>query len=166
MTTPILETQRLTLRPITLFDAADINVAMNHPDVPGWLTAVPHPYTLKDAEDFIRDIAQDPDHWAIDGGTGLIGVISIRSELGYWLNADHHGKGFMSEAARAAVAYHFGLTDADLISGYHLGNAASCNVLTKLGFVNTGLKEQIKVATGKPVTIQRMVLTKDTWMQQ
>ena len=168
MSTPILETQRLTLRPITLFDAADINAALNQPDVPGWLTNVPYPYTLSDAEDFIRDIAQDPDdpHWAIDAGAGLIGVISIGRELGYWLNADHHGKGYMTEAARAVVTYHFTQTDADLHSGYHLGNAASCNVLTKLGFVDTIVEEQIKVATGKPVNIQRMVLTKDSWMNR
>lgn len=165
MTTPILNTERLTLRPITLFDAADITACMNQPGVPGWLTAVPFPYTLKDAEDFIRKIAQGPEghHWAIDAGTGLIGVISIGGELGYWLSADHHGKGFMSEAARAVVAYHFASTDADLQSGYHLGNAASCNVLTKLGFVDSFVDEQIKVATGKPVQIQRMVLSKDRW---
>lgn len=163
--TPILTTERLTLRPLTIFDTGDINAGLNHPDVPGWLTSVPYPYTLKDAEYFIREIAQDPDdpHWAIDAGTGLIGVISIGGELGYWLNADYHGKGFMSEAARAVVCQYFKTTNDDLISGYHLGNAASANVLTKLGFQKTHIVTQIKVATGKPVQTQRMVLTKDIW---
>lgn len=168
MTTPILTTPRLTLRPITLFDAADINAGLNHPDVPGWLTMVPYPYTLQDAEDFITDIAQGPDgdHWAIDAGTGLIGVISVGRELGYWLNASNHGRGYMTESAQAVVTHHFAHTDKDLISGYHVGNAASANVLGKLGFINTEIEEQIKVATGKPVKTQRMVLTKSTWSTQ
>jgi RimJ/RimL family protein N-acetyltransferase len=165
MPTPILTTERLTLRPITLFDAADIHASLNHPDVPGWLTNVPYPYTLADAEDFIRNTAQSPEghHWAIDAGTGLIGIISVASELGYWLNADHHSKGYMSEAARAVVAWHFAHTESDLISGYHVANRPSANVLTKLGFENTHQEDQIKVATGKPVKTQRMVLTKDRW---
>lgn len=165
MTTPVLKTARLTLRPITLFDAGAINTGLNHPDVPGWLTEVPYPYTLQDAEDFIRTVAQGSKghDWAIDAGTGLIGIISLDSDLGYWLAADHHRQGFMSEAARAVVAFHFAQTDADLISGYHLGNAPSCNVLTKLGFTNTVIRDQIRVATGKPVKTQRMVLTKDRW---
>jgi len=50
-----------------------------------------------------------------------------------------------------------------LISGYHVANRPSANVLTKLGFENTHQEDQIKVATGKPVKTQRMVLTKDRW---
>jgi len=164
--TPTLITKRLTLRPITLFDAADINRGLNQAGVPDWLTNVPYPYTLEDAEFYIREMAQEPgtNHWAIDAGTGLIGVISNASELGYWLNADHHGNGYMTEAAQAVVKHHFGATDNDLLSGYHLGNAASANVLTKLGFAPAHVVEQIKVATGKPVKTQRMLLTKANWI--
>lgn len=165
MTTPILTTARLTLRPITLFDAGDITKSLSNAAVAGWLTAVPYPYTLQDAEDFIRDVAQDPDdpHWAIDAGLGLIGVISCRAELGYWLDAAHHGKGYMTEAATAAINHHFGQTDDDLISGYHLGNTVSANVLRKLGFTDTRVEDEIRVATGKPVRTQKMHLTRAQW---
>jgi len=69
----------------------------------------------------------------------------------------------MTEAARAVVAYHFARTDDDLTSGYHLGNVASCKVLTKLGFRNTHVTEETKVAIGSTVPVQRMMLTKNDW---
>jgi len=77
MATPILTTPRLTLRPITVFDAADITSGLSNADVTSWLTTVPYPYSLKDAEALITKITEcvAGDHWAIDAGTGLIVVI-------------------------------------------------------------------------------------------
>jgi len=62
-----------------------------------------------------------------------------------------------------AVDDYFQSTDDDLTSGYHLGNAASANVLTKLGFAPTYIAAPIQVSTGEPVDTQQMVLTKAKW---
>jgi len=163
-----IRTRRLVLRPLEMGDAPAIKAALNLWDVTQWLTNVPFPYALSDAEAFIPAVTApgaDP-HWAIDAGDGLIGLISVRSELGYWLNYDYHGQGLMSEASEAVVAHHFAANDADLTSSYHLGNAASARVLTKLGFTNTHIETKTQVATDEQVDLQRMVLTKDRWMNR
>lgn len=160
-----LQTRRLLLRPVMSDDVPAIVAALSLWDVTQWLTNVPFPYTVHDAESYRALIAKGGGHsyWAIDAGEGLIGLISVRSELGYWLNYDYHGQGIMSEAAGAVVAAYFEATDSDLMSGYHLGNAASARVLTKLGFQNTHVETKMQVATQEPVEIQRMILTKDAW---
>lgn len=163
-----IRTRRLTLRPLAMADAPAVVKALGLWDVTQWLTNVPFPYARADAEEFIPTVTApgaDP-HWAIDAGEGLIGLISVRSELGYWLDYDYHGQGLMSEAAEAVVAAQFAQSDADLVSGYHLGNGASARVLAKLGFTNTHVVTKTQVATQEPVDIQRMVLSKERWMNR
>ncbi|SEW11370.1 Protein N-acetyltransferase, RimJ/RimL family [Cognatiyoonia koreensis] len=163
--TPTLKTERLTLRPPLPTDATPITAALQNPNVHFWLTAVTQPYDFQDAENFLISCthASANLHWVLDEGGGLIGLISIGSELGYWLRTEDHGRGLMTEAATAVVTDYFTYADDPLVSGYHLGNDASCNVLKKLGFVNTHIDAPIKSATGQPVPTQRMVLTKSLW---
>lgn len=160
-----IQTRRLVLRPLQSADAPAIQQGLSLWDVTQWLTVVPFPYTLKDAQDFIRDCLENPQHrhWAIDAGEGLIGLISIKPDMGYWLDFNYHGQGIMSEAAEAIVADHFAQADIDLVSGYHAGNVASARVLEKLGFENAHIETQIQVATQEPVEIQRMILTTSNW---
>jgi RimJ/RimL family protein N-acetyltransferase len=81
-------------------------------------------------------------HFAIDAGTGLIGVATLDSELGYWLDRSAHGRGYMTEACIALLEWHFTARPGDVVpSGYHVGNAASASVQHKLGFVESGHRE-------------------------
>ncbi|MEX0279437.1 MAG: hypothetical protein AB3N19_18110 [Ruegeria sp.] len=57
----------------------------------------------------------------------------------------------------------FGSDAQVLTSGYHLGNARSKAVLTKLGFVPSGKREAKSHATDETVTIQEMVLNRTGW---
>lgn len=65
----------------------------------------------------------------------------VRSaELGYWLRSDLAGRGYMTEAAAAAVRFAFeevGLHRLELHAGP--GNGASIRVAEKLGFKREGL---------------------------
>ena len=61
------------------------------------------PYTAKDAEYFITDIAPNDTIWTIDDGTGLIGVIGVKPNLGFWLRSGLHGRGYMTQAADASL---------------------------------------------------------------
>ena len=56
-------------------------------------------------------------------------------ELGFHLLPQFWGKGFATEAAQAVISHAFGpLNLKGLFAGHHPGNAASAQVLKKLGF--------------------------------
>jgi [ribosomal protein S5]-alanine N-acetyltransferase len=68
-------------------------------------------------------------------------------ELGFHLRPEFWRQGFAEEAARAAIAYGFGTLGAHaLFAGHHPENAASRQLLEKLGFHFTGT--QLYAATG------------------
>lgn len=140
-------TERLRLRPLAPADAPRIRLLAGDLAVARWLARVPHPYPDGEAERFITRSCEDDGHdWAIDArvDSGLIGVIGIdRREsgesLGYWLGVPYWGRGYASEAARAAVGWAFAEGGLDcLASGAFQGNDASLRVQEKLGFQITG----------------------------
>ena len=163
-----LHTTRLTLRPLTPRDDAAIVAALADRHVVRWLTAVPWPYTIDDAVHFRTVIAADPahPHWAIDAGTGLIGVISVKPDLGYWLAPAHHRKGYMTEAAEAVVTAAFAAGQQALVSGHLPGNAPSRRLLLSLGFADTHLTTALHRGSGETVPLQRMVLTAREWAKR
>lgn len=140
-----LTTPRLRLRPQLEADIPAIIAGLNDWEVARWLTVVPYPYTHEDADEWIaRQVPPTPGraHFAIDDGSGLIGVATLDSELGYWLDRSVHGRGYMTEACTALLEWHFTARPDDVVpSGYHVGNAASASVQHKLGFVETGKRE-------------------------
>lgn len=156
----VLYTKRLKLRPVTGDDAYDIAVGIGDWNVLRWLTSPPWPYRLEDAHDFINRQSTFQAR-GIDLDGKIIGVVGITPELdvGYWLATPYHGQGYMTEAAVAAIADHFRHCNDTLTSGYLLGNAASRNVLTKLGFQNTFVRKTYSRPKDKDVDVQRMELT-------
>lgn len=141
-----LATPRLRLRPQHASDIPAIIDGLNDWEVVRWLTVVPHPYTQADAEEWIgRQTTPTPGHahFAIElGGNGLIGVVTLDSELGYWMQRRHQGHGYMTEACAALLEWHFTARPDDRVtSGYHVGNAASAAVQRKLGFVASGARD-------------------------
>ena len=155
-------TQRLTLRRYVRPDAARVAVLIGEWDVARWLLHVPYPYVEGDAHAFIDRSQQAGGHiYAITLKDAVIGGISIKDELGYWLGKAFWGKGFATEAARVLIQRHFAGRGDDLQSGYIIGNTAPCNVLTKLGFAKTDVKELHCAALKKPVRVQKMILSSD-----
>jgi len=64
-----------------------------------------------------------------------VGRAGPEPDFGYWLGRPYWGKGLMSEAARAVLAWHFAaFPQAQVMSGALNENPASLNVLRKLGF--------------------------------
>lgn len=140
MTMPIeIQTERLRLRPVQAQDEAAVVAALDDFAVAKWLAVVPFPYTVADFQVFLTGIAVPGDVWLIEDAQGFAGIISLQPELGYWLGARAQGLGYMTEAARAILATAFaGDAALTVLSGYFVGNGPSSNVLTKLGFVETG----------------------------
>lgn len=159
----VLQTERLLLRPYQTQDAARIATLLGDIDVARWLTRVPHPYRVEDAEGFIAKAAPSDSSCAITHEGALIGGISITEELGYWLSKSAWGNGFATEAAQAFATRYFANTDFDLKSGYILGNDGSQNVLRKLGFQEADIQEVASAALNVPVQVCKMRLTKTNW---
>lgn len=165
VTVPTLMTERLTLRAMRPQDASAITVALNDIEVSKWLTVVPYPYTLADAEWFINECAEGrANAWLIWHGDQLAGTVGMDDELGYWLARAAWGKGFATEAAGAVVAHHFATTDIDVIrSGHFVENSGSRNVLEKLGFVEVGAHAHFSKARNADVPGRSVELTRARW---
>jgi RimJ/RimL family protein N-acetyltransferase len=84
----------------------------------------------------------------ITEGGGLVGTIDIdlanagqgRAELGYWVGADHRGRGVARRAIRAAANYalaELGIARVELLIEPH--NPASCRAAEAAGFTHEGL---------------------------
>lgn len=115
-----------------------------------WLNlrdAFPHPYSKRDARDFIRGARQRTPEtlFAIAvngeavGGIGFVllpDVERVSAEIGYWLAEPFWGRGLMSEALVAVTAHAIRTHGLSRIYAVPFaGNTASCRVLEKAGYV-------------------------------
>ncbi|MEM9630956.1 MAG: GNAT family N-acetyltransferase [Pseudomonadota bacterium] len=173
MTLPELRTGRLLLRPVGPEDFAPIVQQIGDFKVARMLSSVPHPYAAEDVNEWFAQNAVcrsgGERAFAIDNGACLIGVVSVgrpgdEPEFGYWLGKDHWGNGFMTEAGRAAAAWHFeNMPDTALVSGALDENRASLNVLSKLGFSETGPYALKIKSRGEVLPATRMMLTREAF---
>ena len=159
-----IKTDRLTLRPFRASDADDVARLLNNLNVSRWLTRVPYPYAREDALSYFEKTADsDFTNCAVCNEDGLVGCVSIQETLGYWYGEPFWGRGYASEAARALVRDYFVSSTEPLLSGYHLGNDGSRNVLEKLGFMPTESHTAQSQSLGIEVKTQGMELTKARW---
>ena len=108
----------------------------------------PHPYTEKDARDFVALCVQNEGRGqlcrAIDVGGQAVGTISLTvgrdvyrksGELGYWLGEDFWGQGIMTEAVREICRLAFETWEIERIFAEpYADNLRSRRVLEKAGF--------------------------------
>ena len=138
-----IETQRLILRDATLDDAPCYALGVGEYEVARFLTPVPYPYTLAMAMDWLRQARPATPERAMLiielPGKGLVGCVSLLSELGFWIARPHWNCGYVTEAATALLDWHFTGTDRDfVVASAHHDNAASLAVQRRLGFRPTG----------------------------
>ncbi len=148
-----LETDRLILRPPEMADADSITEGLNDWDVARMLGAVPFPYRLADAQEWLAAApvkrASGQVHAFVlaprPGAGACIGVTSLALRdhgdihLGFWLARPHWGRGLMTEAVSAVLGFGFETLDVPRIhSGCLADNPASLRVHLKLGFAVTG----------------------------
>jgi RimJ/RimL family protein N-acetyltransferase len=108
--------------------------------------AFPHPYTRRDARDYIRMVRERTPEttFALDVAGEAVGSIGfvlrsdverVSAEIGYWLAEPFWGRGIASEALAAVTRYaieHHGLTRIYALP--FAWNTASCRVLEKAGY--------------------------------
>src|SRR5439155_7141617 len=123
--------------------------------------AFPHPYTTRDARDFIKSVGQRAPEtlFAITvdgepvGGIGFVlhpDVERVSAEIGYWLAEPFWGRGIATEALVAVTAHAMqthGLTRVFAVP--FAWNAASCRVLEKAGYVLEGRLRKSAIKDGR-----------------
>ena len=171
--TPVLETARLVLRAPLADDAKAIATLVNDRRIAQNTLRIPHPYTLADAETFIAasNRAGGEIVFLITGRDGgVLGCCGIErldggtGEIGYWLGVAHWGKGYATEAARAAIDHAFtGLGCDALLAGARVSNPASRRVLEKCGFQWTGVGLYRIRALKSSAPVDRFRLDRGLW---
>lgn len=142
----------INLRPFKYADREQLAKLANNKKI--WLNlrdALPHPYTLEDAEKFIRNVdQQEPQQtFAIEYKLNLAGAIGLvlqqdvyrfSAELGYWIGEPYWGKGIATKATQLICEYAFNeLQRVKLFACVFGGNEASKKVLEKCGFQLEGI---------------------------
>ncbi|ARI75532.1 GNAT family N-acetyltransferase [Halobacillus mangrovi] len=168
-----LETDRLQLAPYEMSYAKQVAELAGEWEVAA-TTFVPHPYTIKDAEEWIGLHKE----W-LDRGTAyplamicketkqLIGTMTLRvnqkhqkGELAYWVGKPYWGKGYASEAAIRVVRYGFEELNLERIwAGAMTENSASSKVMQKAGLSYEGTlkKDMLHWGEFKDIDVYGMV---------
>jgi 8-oxo-dGTP diphosphatase len=146
------QTQRLTLRALRKDELPRMVELIGVWDVVRWLSVVPFPYRMRDAEEFYADMephnkTDTPQFFVMAlkkddlllGGIGLHpprnpGAEKGEIEIGYWLGRPYWGHGLMAEATQAVLAHAFARPTTRAVSATaDLENIASQKVLRKMG---------------------------------
>lgn len=148
----IYSDDRFTLRTWQTEDAGSL--AQNANDITLWNNVrdyFPHPYTVKDAEEFISFAAAKPqpldfavvvDGRAV-GGIGFVPGVDVErfsAEIGYWLGASYRGRGIMASAVERAAEWVFSNTPIiRTFAAVYATNPSSQRVMEKAGFRYVGV---------------------------
>ena len=147
-TSPILISERLTLRKLSKNDSAEILQLRSDTEVNKFLDRKPSK-TVKDTLNFINSIIENESkqlfYWAITktGEDKLIGTICLfdflgdlkKCEIGYELLIEYHGQGIMMEAAKKVIEYATKTLELKTIEALtHKENQSSTKLLQKLNF--------------------------------
>jgi len=149
---PVLVTERLTLRQLSITDQQDIFVLRSDAEINKYLDREPSK-TVEDAINFIKKVNNNIKnnnsiYWVIsltDSKT-FVGTISLfdfsneknSCEIGYELMTKFQGLGIMKEAAKAVLDYAFhNLKFKKVIAFTHPNNHNSSKLLIKLNFIKS-----------------------------
>lgn len=146
---PVLTTDRLILRKLSMDDAEEILVQRSHPEIQKFIKREPA-QNIGEAKAWLEMVLEKEANnesitWAIvlKGTTKLIGSICLwniekeldRAEVGYGLHPDHFRQGIMNEAMSAVTRYGFEVMKLQRIDAYtHKDNVASRTLLDRNGF--------------------------------
>jgi RimJ/RimL family protein N-acetyltransferase len=153
LTTEVVRTERLVLRPYRPDDVEAVHRACQDPAIQYWITAVPVPYTLEVARTFVEEttvleraegrgmsVALEADGELV-GSSGVYPRPEGRlgPEIGYWVAPWARGHGYAAEAARGladwAIAH--GASRVHLFADVR--NTASLAAARRAGFTQEGI---------------------------
>jgi ribosomal-protein-alanine N-acetyltransferase len=148
-----LVTERLLLRPLEPGDEAELHETLADPTTLAAVDREP-PWSIEETRESIaRRIGQQREHgysmWAmVERESGrVVGICGLQPlervgpdvEVGWHVNPEARGRGYATEAGRAALAAGFGPLGLDrIVAVTHHWNARSRRVMEKLGLALVG----------------------------
>jgi RimJ/RimL family protein N-acetyltransferase len=174
--TPVLETERLWLRPLELSDAEQIQILFPHWDLVQFLAGrVPWPYPSDGALTYCRDIALPASkqgeewHWTLrlkSDPSRVIGSISLMKaenhNRGFWLGLPWQGQRLMSEACDAVTDYWFDVLKFPVLRTLKaIANEASRRISERQGMRIAATEEREFVSGRLPAEIWE--ITAEEW---
>lgn len=143
-----IRTARLVLRRARRDDLAAIHAIMSDARAMRFWSTLPHESIAVTEPWFEQQFFSgllERDEWVIEHDGRVVGNIGIWNmpEFGFILHPDAWGQGIGTEAARAFIDYAFATHHINAITAdVDPNNAASLNLLHKLGFTETGRAER------------------------
>ncbi|HEY1379086.1 MAG TPA: GNAT family protein [Gemmataceae bacterium] len=176
---PVLETDRLRLRPFEPADAPALFAIARNSNVTRFTTWDAH-RTIDDSHIFLTDYVRSryleglPDPYAIElkGDGVLIGAVGGSwasqpnrcMEFGYWLAEPFWGRGLAAEAARALVRHLFAAYPVERVQAHFIeGNAASGRVLEKAGLRFEGVRRHSLLHRGRFWDVHTYAVLRGEW---
>ncbi|MGY1838286.1 MULTISPECIES: GNAT family N-acetyltransferase [unclassified Modestobacter] len=153
LTTEVVRTERLVLRPYRPDDVDAVFTACQDPEVGRWIPAVGPRYSRDDAVDWVTREAPGER----SAGTGLTVAIEaagrfvgstgvhrinqhpLGPEVGYWIAPDARGHGYAAEAAHAMAEWAIGLGAPRVYLVADVRNTGSQSVARRAGFTQEGV---------------------------
>lgn len=143
-----VRTERLFLRPAWPEDLGDLVEVLLEEDIQRNVGVAPLPRNIEDVRAWI-DHSRDPRlpnffmYLRAPGGARLVGGIGLARyedevEVGYWIAAQHRGRGFAGEALRAVVSHARILGHQRLVASHFADSEGTHRVLESAGFRDTG----------------------------
>jgi len=158
MPLPTLKGELINIRQLRRSDAESITKHANDARVAKYLPMLPHPYSLKDAHEYINSSFRKarkktcyyfgielPESGEIIGGISLrnINLPDSNAETGYMLGRKFWGRGYASEALQLVLRFAF--VELDLHRVYAVvqeTNKASIKMLERAGFTHESVMRE------------------------
>jgi [ribosomal protein S5]-alanine N-acetyltransferase len=155
-----LMTEALLLRPWRAGDVASLAKHANSRNVSDNLAdRFPHPYTERDASEWIAFASKHPYYFAIEVGGEAVGSVGVEpgqdiyrrtAELGYWIGEAYWGRGLVTQAVRQVTEHAFPAFDLTRIFARPFArNLASARVLEKAGYALESVARHSAVKGGE-----------------
>jgi ribosomal-protein-alanine N-acetyltransferase len=171
-----VDTPRLRLRPVRASDAAETARLMT-PAVSRWLATWPSPITEAAVAERLAWATAAAAAGTVlcfaierrDDGV-MMGWVTVmrsqgdpaRGDLGYWLGEPFHGRGYMREAARAALDQAFSRLGLSVVeAGAQPDNGASLRVMRALGMRPVGARMVWASARSREELCEYYEITRD-----
>ena len=136
-----IETERLVLKKLVDTDRERLVSLIGDFMVSKTLSNVPYPYTLNDADEWLKIVDNEEFNLNIFLNDGLIGGVGLTLaeddfyELGYWLGVEYWGQGYATESVMELLSYaKTNMPCEKFMANVFKENVASAKVLEKNGF--------------------------------
>ena len=148
-----IETERLVLKKLVDTDRERLVSLIGDFMVSKTLSNVPYPYTLNDADEWLKIVDNEEFNLNIFLNDGLIGGVGLTLaeddfyELGYWLGVEYWGQGYATESVMELLNYAKSNIPCEKFkANVFKENVASAKVLEKNGFKRVKDREVFSIS--------------------